>query len=716
MRRSLIILLIGLIALTLLASFLFKSALWGLSAWGAISPLVALACAVVFTPQLFLKTAPDPFRRLPRMRSHIARSLVIAAVSIAALWLLRSRHELWGERSSLGAAIETGAYRPTAPLATFVQWICYRFTNGIFLTDADSVITFFSIAAGALYVLLAVRAAGLLCDEDDAAEAKRLAAAALLSGGFAALFFGCGGNVPIALVGEIAFLTEAMRFLRGRGGLVRCSVFLAVAILSHLSAAFLIPAFVYLLARGLRLPGARRGPIAAGAAFILILAAGGIIPALIARQYGTGHSSTLSLRFAFDWAAASNVLNSLLIIGPASVAAVLLLIVRAGRASAETPRGAAREELSFLTIGALSALAALAAGSDLIDGGLRWHVLATTGPALSIYVLWVLKRESTGTERFKKALWALFLVGVFQTIPLIIINAVPRAAERRLIDLSIAPGRAEMIVADVALQRGDLAKARTWYLSSLAKNASNEIAELRLGRIAMKREEYAEAITHFLNASELDPSSAHNRFELAEALISKRWFPEAVAQLETLTVAYPESVAFWRKLGFALNNGNRYEQAVGAYEKALALEPDNEENLRNLVSALLNRAAELQSAKKNREARALYERVIEMYPMEWRSYNNLAVIEMNEGRMQEAYDILDGALKLHPFESSLHFNMGIVLEKLGRDREALSHMVRARDLDPMYSKAPAHIERLARKLGIWNPARPDSQVNPSESP
>ena len=216
MKRSWIILFTGLVALTVLASFVWKSALWGLSAWGAVSPLVALACAIIIVPQLFLKSALAAFNRIPCVPSRLLRVLVLAAFSAALCWLLRSRHELWGERFTLGAAIEKGAYRPAAPLATFAQWALYRFMNGVFLTNADSILTFFSIAAGALYAVLAVRVAGLLFDANGAGGADRLAAAVLLSGGYVALFFGFGGNVPIALVAALAFITEALRFLRGK--------------------------------------------------------------------------------------------------------------------------------------------------------------------------------------------------------------------------------------------------------------------------------------------------------------------------------------------------------------------------------------------------------------------------------------------------------------------------------------------------------------------
>jgi tetratricopeptide (TPR) repeat protein len=699
----------GFIAIALLASFFGIAWLWGLSAWGALSPLAALAAAIVVVPQMFVKSAPDPFRRIPAIRSTAARYAAVAAVSALLLWLLRSRTELWGERFSLRAALETGAYRPGAPLGTFIQHAIYRFMNGIFLTDTDSILTFFSVCAGAAYAVLAVRAAGLLFGEEETGGVKRPAAAVLLSGGFVALFFGAGGTVPLAIVAALGFMTESIRFLRGKCPIALPALLLAVAVLSNFSAVFLVPAFVYLLVRGARAPGSPKRSLAAGALFVLCLAVAEIALAAVAKKSGLGQSVTFGARFSFGGHAFLNVFNALLIAGPASVAGVILLAASARRKAKDALPGAAPGERAFLAACAVSALAGFVLGADLVDGGLGWHMLAVTGPALSIYALWELGREFARTERLKRAVLALFLAGLFHTIPLVLVDLSPRPAEKRLFGLDLAPGRAEMIVADFAREREDLGKARAWYLASAEKDPSNALVKSRLGAIAMKREEYPEAITHYLDAHELKPDGPRERFDLAEALIANRWFPEAIAQLESLTVAYPESVAFWRRLGFALNNGNRYEPAVAAYERALALEPRNEENVRNLVSALLNRGAELQTANRLDDARALYERVIATYPRDWRAYNNLATIEMKLGRTEEARTLLDAALTSFPYESSLHFNMGIVLDKLGRYKEALGHMRLARDFNPVYSAAPMHIERLEKKLGIWYPAQRDSQ-------
>jgi hypothetical protein len=133
MKRLSVIVSAAFVALALVASFFRIGALWGLDAWGAVSPLAALALAIVLVPQMLVRSAPDPLHALPRIRSRAARFVAVAAAAALVLWLLRSRTELWGERFSLAAAIKTGAYLPGAPLAAFIQREAYRFMNGIFL-------------------------------------------------------------------------------------------------------------------------------------------------------------------------------------------------------------------------------------------------------------------------------------------------------------------------------------------------------------------------------------------------------------------------------------------------------------------------------------------------------------------------------------------------------------------------------------------------------
>jgi len=195
------------------------------------------------------------------------------------------------------------------------------------------------------------------------------------------------------------------------------AVLLAAAILSHLSAAFLVVAFAYLVARGLRAPASRRASVAAGAAFVLCLAAAKIAYILAAKRLGLEQGLASNLRLMFEHPSAAAAVNALFIVGPASVASVLLFIGNARSKAPGAPNGAAAGEYAFLTVCALSALAAFVAGSGLADGGLRWHLLAVTGPAFAMYALWGMKRESSGAERFRKTAFACSSSACFRRSP-----------------------------------------------------------------------------------------------------------------------------------------------------------------------------------------------------------------------------------------------------------------------------------------------------------
>ena len=343
-------------------------------------------------------------------------------------------------------------------------------------------------------------------------------------------------------------------------------------------------------------------------------------------------------------AAGLGALNALLIVGPASVAAIAFLARPKRSADALEAEGRDRER-RFLALAAGGGVVLVAVSALGVDGGLRWHAVASAGPAFALFALWSIRRRASSALDARRAVSALVLAGLFHVVPLVLLCDVQSFAERRLRTLPLHAGRAEAILGARAEDAGDRAAAKRWYEASIALDPSNASVESRLGDIAMKEWEYPSAITHYLNAHEIAPADPRRRFDLAEALIENRWFPEAIAHLETLVAAYPESVSYWRRLGFARNNGNRYEDAVAAYERALSLEPSIEQNARNLASALLNRAAELQVDKRYDEARLLYARVIGMFPDDWRAYNNLALMEIDIGNYAEAEKMLDSRVE-----------------------------------------------------------------------
>jgi len=199
-----------------------------------------------------LEIGSRSFRRFPRIPSGAARFIAIAAVAVVVLWLMRApttsgrairpRRSTRARRRELGGA----ARNPRSAGA-------YLFVNAIFLTNANSVLTFFSIA----------REPSTPCSRfaqrpSSSKKARRPER---------------GGSRRRAPLGRLRRALLRLRRKRpdrprrgacvhdgidpaspGQGHAHASRVLLAAAILSHLSAAFLVGAFAYLVARAFARP------------------------------------------------------------------------------------------------------------------------------------------------------------------------------------------------------------------------------------------------------------------------------------------------------------------------------------------------------------------------------------------------------------------------------------------------------------------------------
>lgn len=730
------IIFIACIALSILAAALWRTALWGLGAWSAVSlPLGVLTAAVAAV--IFAWQAAER-QRLPaphRGRRSVWSVVIACAAAFVLFWLLRARHDLWGERHAIAAAVEGGVVlRPGAPLATALNRLIYGFMNTVFIWNGAASSTLLSALAGTGFVAVAVHTARFITagGAESAPEATNgtnggaqpggsvtpgggasgIAAALIVANGFAVVFFGSGGNTAVAALTALLFLFTALRFVRGEINLIVPAVLFTLAVLTHLSALYLAPALIYCLWRASRSPGGRRWTVPALAAIVGCWALVEIVlapalnvtgPARYLLSIAAGATRGEGALFYGDTGRhLLTALNGFLILGPVSAAALILLVARAGERRTANGNGGAEERL--LAIASIAAICLFPLAARRIDGGLRWDIFASTGPAFALYTICALRRRAgaTGTLRgrgteaatLRRHATVLVALGLYHVLPLVICGVHVPTAENRLLTLPLAAGRGSFIMGERAFERGDYDAAFDRYRAAIEKDQENHAAHVRLGTIYMKRDNYIDAVTSYLAATKQVPENPRYRFLLAEAYIAKNWFEEAIDNLTRLTEAHPDSVRFWRRLGYARNHSHSYREAIAAYERALDLEPDNDENVRNLTSAVLNRAAELQKEEQHEEARALYERAKRLYPTDWRAVNNLAVLEMTLGNNDKAFEILRGALQMHPFVPQLNLNMGLVYEKRGEYRTALKYLQKSAELDPLHSGAGPHIERL----------------------
>jgi tetratricopeptide (TPR) repeat protein len=660
------------IIVTVASWFFFESGLWGLASWRSVSVTFGLIFALAAL-LVFINTLTD---RMAAWASWWAEKkwfdLLAFAAALLLFYLLRWRHDLWGERLQVAAAIGAGQYfHPNAPLGMLLSRGFYWITSHLFLSSASSSTALLSIIAGGFYILASLSAArtifGREKDEGGTDPAVIFLGGAKLFffGGFIVIFFGAGGNTPIATLFALLFIIQAIRFVREETSLFTPAFFFLLALLSHLSAVYLLPAMIYLVMLAIE----RKDKRAEGINVLFVIIGCWIVIEVVIRIFVgvMGPSQYLSERIAATFSGLSGVsltsrlrdsLNALLLTGP-----VLFL-----------------------------------AAGWRIDGGLRYHIVAPAGPALVICLLWTLHRTIPDRTELRRILTILIAISAFHTIPWILVNAIPQAAERHLQSLPLAPGRAETILGVRALENNYPDRSTEWLTIAAEKDSANHTARYYLGMLYMENDNYLKAITRLSEAHEIEPEIPLYRFELANACIEHGWFEEAVSHLEVLTAAFPDSIKYWKRLGYAFNHGGMFEEAIEIYERVFRMEPSEEKNLQALVSSITNNGSKLHRSGDNEGARRMYELAIQLYPPIWAASNNLASLELSEGNIEKAYGILEKALERYPFIAKLNMNMGLTLEKWGRYEEALEYLQKAAELDPMYSGAGPHLERIEQLL------------------
>lgn len=695
------------LVLAITSSAVLPRHVWGLSSWVAVSMTLGLVLALVALLLTGRKANEASQRLIPPgiVDNRYWAALFLAAAAVI-MFIFRSGHDLWGERHGVAAILEAGVWtRPGAPLGMILNDLVFRFLNTVFLMSPSQATTFLSITCGVLFISAAAWAARLVAGARGG-DGRQTALCTLFitAGGYAALFFGAGGNTAPAVLFAILFIIASLIHIRGRADLSIPALLLVIAVMVHQSSIYLFAGFIILLVRAAASPGHRMEALRSAAVIVVLWGAAELaLPAVTETQGPSGNlvsSLVGALRLLFsqevgrplaDWA------NALLLMGPAPLVALAVMIPGAGTTAGSSGRTEKAEE-GFLAALVLAAATATLLGAGRVDGGLRWDVFAATAPAFALFSLWGLSNRLPDAKDFRHAVTLLAALGIFHAVPVITAGHSIERGETRMLTLPLEEGENEKIIGIRMLERNEYVKAADWLGLSVEKNPGDDYAWYALGLIDMQKEEYLDAVTHFNRAAELKPENRLYRENLGEAYIGQMWWQEAAYEFEQLALEDPFEVRYWLRLGYARNHGGKFEEAIQAYERALSFDPEDQQYQKNLVSALLNRGAELQKDGLAEDASRYYYRAISIYPLDWVAYNNLAIIAMDSGDPEKAYDILESALRRHPMSSKLHFNMGLVEEELGNYEKALEHLKKSAELNPAAPPPNDHLARVMRKI------------------
>jgi tetratricopeptide (TPR) repeat protein len=568
-------------------------------------------------------------------------------------------------------------------------------TNSLFLANSTVSLSIVSIISGLLFIVSAYYVTGIIFEKSH--PGRNLLTLLLVSNGCFAIFFGGGGNIPIAVLLSFLYIISAIKYIKTNGSLMLPALLLSLSLLSHPSAIYLLPGFIYILFLALLSKNKRSQAFSAAGMVIILWIICEIICPMISENAGPSKYITAFVTSSFHQRNLAesllNMANSTIIIGPAFLAALFLLIpTRLRKRPGTTPN----RQNTLLSITAISAILIIVSGSGPVDGGIQWSILLTTAPVFSLYLVTKMKRSHDISHFFKIAL-LITVSGLIHLTPIILVNSSSKAAEQRLLSLPLSKGRSEYIIADLARENHNTNKAVKYYYNATEKDPENDRAFYNLAEIKFKQKKYNNAVTFFSKAVKLKPNNNHYRFKLAETYIEINWYNEAIPILEKLTSSFGDSALYWTKLGFALNRSKDFARAVTAYNKANTLDPNNKTYKDNLAVAMINWGVELQANDKIEEARGKFLQAVKLAPNRCGGYTNLATIEIGNGNYEKARKLLIRALRTPSIDSRTYLIMGIVMEKLGNYEKAIYYLKECKKINPM-SSAGYHIKRIKAKI------------------
>ncbi len=193
-------------------------------------------------------------------------------------------------------------------------------------------------------------------------------------------------------------------------------------------------------------------------------------------------------------------------------------------------------------------------------------------------------------------------------------------------------------------------------------------------RTVVRLRDWRDDYTVFRAALRVAPDSVRALFNYAAAC-------EERGDDASATDAYTRALVLWGdfadahyNLGGVLARQKKWNEAVGHYREAVRLQPGNVQYLVNLAHGLIGLG-------RDREARDLLRRAIDIDPQSAVGYTNLGSIELRQGNVQEALRAYAGAVRLEPGNADYQRNLAVAEHEAG-DPRAVETFRRALTIRP----------------------------------
>jgi Flp pilus assembly protein TadD len=94
-----------------------------------------------------------------------------------------------------------------------------------------------------------------------------------------------------------------------------------------------------------------------------------------------------------------------------------------------------------------------------------------------------------------------------------------------------------------------------------------------------------------------------------------------------------------------------------------------------------------QKHEHEKEARELYERALQLDPLDNDAATNLGILEARSGNLRRAVELWQGAFARVPYRSAIGMNLAMVFCAAGQSENARKYVLRVQEFNPDYLKA-----------------------------
>jgi Flp pilus assembly protein TadD len=654
-----------------LTMYVAPAFMWGIHFYHFYPAWIGWMLALLSLTLLIPGVGEHVYLRLEAITQKISRPFIswgqnktfalLSVLSLPVFWFFRTRRHFLGDGMFRILELPKGRIHLQEWLDGFIHVIFYRTMHRLapFWTP-ELTYSVISILCGGLFVFLALKLSFLLGKSNFA---KVLIFSFLITLGSVQLFFGYVESYTILQVVLLAYVLSAAKFLLGKTSIVPVLVIFMISVGLHITSLIYIPSFIYLLLRK------RKGESTGGKGLVKTISNAFIIAALIIASFlvvswvlvvATGLEMTGkgiiilplwgSNTYPFGMFSPGHIsefVNQLLLLTPMGISLLFFFLFFKLKF-----REFKNQLINFLLLAAACALVYLFAFNFTL-GSADWDLRSS--PAVFFGLLGILcfldwgegrfaqknllPEEETpdstdhppkscfGWQRYRK--WGLVFIwiGLFHTVPWILINSSePKALKRYVMIQEVDPHPVDEVdynlykIARILKWAGEPWEVVWLYRRAIERNPLDTLSYYNLAASYHKIGEFDSAALVLEHFFKMEPQNPKAMWMMGNILMRKEDYTAALDYMEKAYNYLQDDPKYLYELGVVLVNTNQAPAAGNIGLQILKLDP-------NYVDAYYLLGAACQSIGDMENAKISWERILSVYPDDSLAIESLKQLE-----------------------------------------------------------------------------------------